>query len=66
MKVSSRRAMCPRLFFDCFGHRQSARSLGGDAAGGGAGHKRCPFEDERDEIQGWRVAGLADIKIRKA
>lgn len=66
MKVSSRRAMRPRLFFDCFGHRQSAGGLGGDAAGGGAGHKRCPFEDARDEMQDWRVADLADIQTRKA
>ncbi len=25
-----------------------------------------PFGDERDEIQGWRVAGLADVKARRA
>lgn len=66
MKASSRWAMRPGLFIDCFGHRQSAGSLGGDAAGGSAGHKRCPFEDERDEMQSWRVARLADVKARKA
>lgn len=25
-----------------------------------------PFEDERDEMQSWRVARLADVKARKA
>ena len=66
MKVSSRRAMHPPGYFLIALAIVKAPAASVEMLRAVVLDIEGPFEDERDEIQGWRVARLADVKARKA